>query len=303
MISFTNKDIQKNIETSMSKLSSCPLTLEGSLEDELAAVVNTYFNPRREDSTQESDFENEEGCGDLNGEIDGESSEEDSGGLYDKEIEWMDSDISEKSKVRQFLDDTCGYKLGVNEKPCCSFFSEEVLEMRCNAMELDRNELDVVILGILSSCSRKSRNLFGSKQCSSKTFFYHCGVRVCKAMFACSHAVGISSLNNLQAHYRRNGLTVRTHGNKGRTPHHACSPEMTSNVVKFIRNYAEDHALTLPEEFQGTGKRMYCYCRLVRQKNRFGGSTAMPQRRQINQQWDIPSLLIYGMFFYHMYLL
>ena len=69
----------------------------------------------------------------------------------------LHSDISEKSKVDKFLSITCGCKLGKKQKPCCSSFSEEeVLEIRANFLEMDSNELDVVILGIISTSTRKS---------------------------------------------------------------------------------------------------------------------------------------------------
>ena len=51
---------------------------------------------------------------------------------------------------------------------------------------------------------------------------------------------------SLVKHYRKNGLTLRTHGNKKRLPSSAFSAETVERVVKFLMNVAEDQALLLP---------------------------------------------------------
>ena len=47
-------------------------------------------------------------------------------------------------------------------------------------------------------------------------------------------------------HYKKNGLSVRVHGNNKQLPTSTSSPETIENVIKFIRNVAEEQALLLP---------------------------------------------------------
>jgi len=52
-------------------------------------------------------------------------------------------------------------------------------------------------------------------------------------------------------HYLATGLTTRQHGNTKRIPHNALSYRETANVVKFLKNYAANHAILLPGRIPG----------------------------------------------------
>ena len=52
-------------------------------------------------------------------------------------------------------------------------------------------------------------------------------------------------------HYRKNGLSLRVHGNKNRLPSSTSSAETVEQVVKFILNTAEEQALILPGRVPG----------------------------------------------------
>lgn len=58
-------------------------------------------------------------------------------------------------------------------------------------------------------------------------------------------------LNNLQKHLLANGLIVRQKKSGGRQERTALSFETCKDVVSHIRNYAETHALSLPERIPG----------------------------------------------------
>ena len=55
----------------------------------------------------------------------------------------------------------------------------------------------------------------------------------------------------MKASYIACGLTPRQHGNARRLPHNTLSFEAVKNVVMFLRNYAEDHAILLPGRIPG----------------------------------------------------
>ena len=46
-------------------------------------------------------------------------------------------------------------------------------------------------------------------------------------------------------------IIFRVHGNTGKTPRHALSHDNKKEIVKFIKNYAEVHAIMLPGRIPG----------------------------------------------------
>lgn len=52
-------------------------------------------------------------------------------------------------------------------------------------------------------------------------------------------------------HYIATGLLARTHGNTNRLPKNALTFTEVKNVVKFLENYAEAHAILLPGRIPG----------------------------------------------------
>ena len=65
------------------------------------------------------------------------------------------------------------------------------------------------------------------------------------------HRLHKTRFYSLVKHYRKNGLTLRTHGNTKRLPSSAFSVGTVERVVKFIMNVAEDQALLLPGRVPG----------------------------------------------------
>ena len=83
------------------------------------------------------------------------------------------------------------------------------------------------------------------------TTFSHAGKGVCVKTFRFLHTVGEKRLKNLLKSYKENGLTPRVHGNTNRRPKHSLSFQSTEYVVRFLINYAEQHALLLPGRIPG----------------------------------------------------
>ena len=81
-------------------------------------------------------------------------------------------------------------------------------------------------------------------------FSYH-GKRICKKTFLFLHCLQYFRFHSLVKHYKKNGLTLRTHGNTKRLPSSAWSIETVERVVKFIKNVAEEQALLLPGRVPG----------------------------------------------------
>lgn len=158
--------------------------------------------------------------------------------------------------MQKFYSDTCKCKSGADERSCSVTLTlDEFIDCRNNCTELSSAELDLVLLGIIHSClncddvstsGRKEKN----RQHLRMTYFYH-GKRICMKTFLFLHNIHRYRFYSLVKHYRKNGLTLRVHGNAKRLPSSTCSPETVERVIKFIRNVAEEQALILPGRVPG----------------------------------------------------
>ena len=146
--------------------------------------------------------------------------------------------------------------MGVGEMACSATLSiDDITECRNNCSELSSTELDLVILGIIHSslnCSETtiSGRVEKTRQSTRMSFSYH-GKRICKKTFLLLHCLQYFWFHSLVKHYKKNGLTLRTHGNAKRLPSSASSIETVERVVKFIKNVAEKQALLLPGRVPG----------------------------------------------------
>lgn len=63
--------------------------------------------------------------------------------------------------------------------------------------------------------------------------------------------IGKDRFNAVKNHYVATGLTTRRHGNTKRTPVNTLSFRETQNAVKFLKSYADNHAILLPGRIPG----------------------------------------------------
>ena len=165
---------------------------------------------------------------------------------------WMIEQSAELSKCREFVMNTCGCTRS-SGKPCSTLFTEEhYVDLRAQASFLTHEQLDLVILGSIMATVNKdelrptyTRHIPAKRQRMVTTYMHH-GHHLCKNTYNFLHGIGNHRVKAVKQSYLQNGLTVRIHGNTGRTPHNALSFQQISNIVKFIQNYAEQHAILLP---------------------------------------------------------
>lgn len=142
--------------------------------------------------------------------------------------------------------DNCGTKFSVN-----SF-----MEMRIQAAEIDQyrdhvNMLDQVILGELlclrntSDQTERSRKPNAARKQAQTTYLIK-GQQVCRETYLFCHQIKVKRLKRLLKTYNENGLVARVHGNANKVAKNVTSFTDTQYVVKFLRNYAEQHAIYLP---------------------------------------------------------
>ena len=81
--------------------------------------------------------------------------------------------------------------------------------------------------------------------------YYYQGQRFCMRTFVFLHCLQRNRFHSLVKHYRKNGLSLRVHGNKNWLPSSTSSAETVKQVVKFILNTAEEQALILQGRVPG----------------------------------------------------
>ena len=164
---------------------------------------------------------------------------------------------AELTKCREFIRVTCGCSKA-DGKPCSTLFTEEhYTDLRAQAAFLTREQLDLVILGsIMATVSKDELRPAYTRHKPAKrqkivTIYMHHGHHLCKTTYNFLHAVGNHRVKAIKQSYLQNGLSVRTHGNTKRLPHTALSYRQIVNLVTFIQNYAEQHAILLPGRIPG----------------------------------------------------
>ena len=81
--------------------------------------------------------------------------------------------------------------------------------------------------------------------------FLHLGKRICRKMFCFLHTICKQRLETVKAHLLQNGFTSRVHGNARRLPVHTLSLADLQQMVQFISNYSEAHAILLSGRVPG----------------------------------------------------
>jgi len=213
--------------------------------DQLESVEEMYFKTREvKEEDKEDDYSDSNSSSDDEGVTDQDEPGDDA-------VEVMEIYETKHAKVQAFYSETCKCKMGAGEMACSAMLSlDDVTECQNNCNELSSTELDLVVLGIThSSLNCNETSISGkaekNRQSTRMCFFYH-RKRICKKTCLFLHCLQSYRFHSLVKHYRKNGLTLRTHGNLKRLPSSTSSTETVEQVVKFIKNVAEEQALLLP---------------------------------------------------------
>ena len=120
---------------------------------------------------------------------------------------------------------------------------ETIVLTRNNCFEMLTIELDMLVLANLDAHCHKNVHTSKSDNAVKRTPVddYFGGNQVCKDMFLFLHGIGPQQCNNLVAHFDKNGLISRVHGNAKPLSANTISLEWTRSLY----NFATTHALTL----------------------------------------------------------
>jgi len=143
-------------------------------------------------------------------------------------------------------------------KSCMSLFNlNDLIATYFDCKELTVKELDLVLTAKLQALISCDSTIIATKKISkerikSHTFYMHYGKSVCKQFFLKLHNIGHHRLDNLVAHLKQNGLSIRQKRSGGRKNNtRSINFHSTKNVVSFLSNFTEEHGIKLPGRVPG----------------------------------------------------
>ena len=139
------------------------------------------------------------------------------------------------------------------EKNCLAKFDcADIQQMQLNFAEMEKNEMDLLILGLLESCKYSvDTTARGNKRKKQWYKYTYHGEEICAGAFRCLYGVGIKQFKNLKKHLEENGPVPRVHGNTGKKPKNTLSYSTVSAVVTFLKNYTEQFGIPQPAPLHG----------------------------------------------------
>ena len=169
-------------------------------------------------------------------------------------VENDDSRDAEERHIARYLAQGCKCSLN-SGNPChTAFTASQIQTAREECRQLSHDELDLVVMGQLRAVCQndpvtqktKARN---TEHRRSTTLFRFGGHRVCQKTFCFLHTMSHKRLESIKASWMENGLCPRVRATV--VPHNTTKLSDVKNVVRFILQYAEDHAILLPGQIPG----------------------------------------------------
>ena len=168
---------------------------------------------------------------------------------------FRDLDLAEQQKVEEFCQSGCGCSMN-----CAAQFSvTHFLLARANAQQLQRKELDMVLMGqvmaftfcndVPQNCVKHRHQLKQRERNTS--IFFHNGKKICRKTFLFLHDIGDFRLRSIKAHFLSQGLVPRIHGHTGRTAPNALVLEEVKGIITFVTQYVESNGILLPGRIPG----------------------------------------------------
>ena len=170
-------------------------------------------------------------------------------------VEIDDSKDVEERQIERFLSQGCKCKLN-NGIPCCTLFtSSQLLADRDECRQLIHDQLDLVIKRQLRSLCQTDSTTQKSKARNvehqhAATLFRFGGHRICiQYVSGFLHIVSHKRFNAIKLSWMEKGLSPQVISKV--LPHNTTKLSDIKSVVRFILQYAKDHAILLPGRIPG----------------------------------------------------
>ena len=164
-------------------------------------------------------------------------------------IENDDSSDAEEGRIDRFRSDGCKCQLSGGE-PCHTLFTATQIRAACDKChQLTHDQLDMVVMGQLRSSCRNDRVTLKIKANNtvrqrSMTRFHFGGHRICHTFFLFLHEMGTKRLKAIKQSWLDGIVSTNSIEDSSAQHHYRLSD--VKCVVRFVLQYAENHAILLP---------------------------------------------------------
>jgi hypothetical protein len=114
---------------------------------------------------------------------------------------------------------------------------------------LNKNQRDMFLLGVISVTTRSEITTTGQKRCKLASEYVYEGINICNVAFLTIYGFGEAYWNNIRTHFVQEGINPRIHKAIGRISNSALSFEKVLEIISFITNYANIHGLPSPGNY------------------------------------------------------
>ena len=165
---------------------------------------------------------------------------------------------SDRNKeIKKITDFSCKCTQSQQGQCIKSLDPDTIYTVRLSMQEMTHYEKDLILLGKISASTvtteltQKSKKVQQTVRQRPRTQWAVNGVKVCRIAFQFIHNISNMKLNEVMKWFKENGLTPRQKKSGGRREKNSLCHDDIVRVVTFIKNYAEDHAISLPGRVAG----------------------------------------------------
>ena len=140
---------------------------------------------------------------------------------------------------------------GCNQECLKKFSKDEIEAHRLNLCDMEKEEKDLLVMGVLLSGQFESHDTRRGKRKHDWYRYSFQGEKICAGAFRYLYDIGKKAMRSLKRHLAENGAVPRVHGNRGRRPHNALLFPDVEHCAAFIKRYSEDFGLPHPAPLHG----------------------------------------------------
>ena len=169
-------------------------------------------------------------------------------------VENDDTGDAEERRVARFLAGGCKCKLNDGNSCYLLFTSSQISSVRDDCRQLTKDQLDMVVMGQLralcqrDSVTQKSKAINTGRKRTNTPYRYG-GHRICQTTFLFLHNMSVTRFDSIKRSWLEKGLLPRVREKV--VPHNTTKLSDIKNLVRFILQYAEEHAILLPGRIPG----------------------------------------------------
>ncbi|CAG8435098.1 3052_t:CDS:2 [Scutellospora calospora] len=125
-------------------------------------------------------------------------------------------------------------------------FHEHAITNYQKFQNLNNNQKDMFLLGIISTTIRQETTTKDQKRNKLASKYVFEGIEICNEAFLIIYGIGEKYWRNIRSHFIQYGISPRIHKLTGKISNFAISFEIVLEVLTFIINYANIHGLPSP---------------------------------------------------------